>query len=119
MSNPSNIPLSNSITEAAAANETPSIVVRSSGKPNDTFVELTNGTKLGLIQKVEWELSVTDYSRCVVTVIATPAEFKALAKNSTVKVQPAPDYHPLRYLWDWYATKVSLWLNRPKSNSSS
>jgi hypothetical protein len=115
---PSDIPLSNEVTAAAAALETPSLVVRSSGYPNNTVISLTNGTKLGLVQDIQWSMNVHGLAQAVVTTTATPAEFKALARDVTIQVRPAIGYHPFTYLWDWYATKARLaWerlMDKPK-----
>lgn len=105
-------PLSNHVTAAATENGTPSVVLRSDGTPAGTTVKLTNGIGLGLVQSVSWDLSVTGYATCVITTLVTPAEFKALARDTEVLIRAAPGYHPLRYLWDWYATKAWLWWTR-------
>jgi hypothetical protein len=104
------IPLSNDAVKGSAQLGTPSIVVRSDGTPTGTFVELTNGVSLGLVQNIQWELDISGYAQCVVTSMATPAEIKALMRDTTVRVQPMVDVHPWRYLWDWYVAKASIWL---------
>mgnify|MGYP001595893680 CR=1 FL=1 len=108
---PIDIPLSNHAIEGSSAlAKTPSLVIRSDGLPHNTHVELTDGTKLGLIQGILWNLRVDGYATCVIETIATPGEFRALAKNTVITTRPSLGYHPLRYLWDWYATKVSSWV---------
>ncbi len=105
------IPLSNDAVKGSAQLGTPSIVVRSDGTPTGTFVELTNGVSLGLVQNIQWELDISGYAQCVVTSVATPGEMKALLKDTTVCVRPAKGYHPWRYLWDWYIAKASTWIS--------
>lgn len=105
------IPFSNNVTQGAEKVGTPSLIIRSDGTPSNTSISLTNGTKLGLIQSAVWALSLTGYATCVIETIATPGEFKALAKDVTVNVRPAPGYHPFQYLWDWYSAKFSLWFS--------
>jgi hypothetical protein len=104
-------PLSNNATEAADKLDTPAVLIRSDGTPTGTSVELTTGVKLGLVQKVIWGLDLKDYATCIIETIATPGEFKVLQRDTEVRVTPAPGYHPLRYLWDWYTAKFSSWLS--------
>lgn len=109
---PEQIPLSNHVTDAADKLETPSLVIRSDGTPIGTNVALTDGTKLGIVQSVEWALTVQGYATCTVTTMATPAQLKTLGRDTTIALRPAADYHPVRYLWDWYTTKVWRWFKQ-------
>lgn len=105
------IALTNNAIQASDKIGTPSVIIHSDGVPNNSHVELTDGTELGLIQGVLWNLRVDGYATCVIETIATPGEFKALANHTTVLVRPAPDYHPLRYVWDWYTIKFHRWFS--------
>ena len=104
------IPLSNNVTQGASYANTPSVVIRSDGTPINTSVILTNGTKLGLVQGILWNLRIDGYSTCVIETVASPGEFKALARDTTITVCPTPGYHPWRYLWDWYSIKAHKWV---------
>ena len=105
------IALTNNATQGADKIGTPSVVIHSDGIPSNTRVELTDGTKLGLVQGVLWNLRLDDYATCIIETIATPGEFQAFAKHTTVLVRPAPGYHPWRYLWDWYTSKFHRWFS--------
>lgn len=105
------IALTNNATQGADQIGTPSVTIRSDGVPSNTQVELTDGTKLGLVQGILWSLRLDGYATCVIETIATPGEFRALAKNTTILVRPAPSYHPLHYVWDWYTAKFHRWFS--------
>ena len=102
--------LSNDITRAADELSTPSITIRSDGTPVNTLIKMTNGQSLGLVQSISWNVSLGDVASCTITSVATPAEVKVLARNTTMLIRPAAGYHPFRYLWDWYVAKASLWI---------
>lgn len=104
------LPLSNDLTRAADELSTPSVVIRSDGTPVGTTVKMTTGQSLGLVQSISWNVTVGQIASCVITSVATPAEVKALARDTTVLVRPAAGYHPFRYLWDWYVAKASSWI---------
>jgi len=115
----SDVPLSNDVTDAAAAYGTPSLVVRSDGSPIRTTIELTDGTKLGLVQNIAWSMDINGYATATVVTKATPAEFKVLARDARYEVVPALGYHPLCYLWDYYATKAYLWWTKIRTKSAT
>lgn len=116
---PDQIPLSNDLTEAADKLDTPSLVIKSNGLPHATYIALTDGTKLGLIQSVNWGMDVQGRSFCTVTTCAAPAELRVLAKDVRLYVRPAAGYHPFRYLWDWYSTKLARWIHPSAAPLSS
>ena len=41
------------------------------------------------------------------------SDLKTLLNDTTVYVLPAPGYHPLRYLWDWYSFKIGQFFGYP------
>lgn len=86
------------------------VTITSNGTPQMTSVVVSTGQKLGLVQGVQWRMDIDGLAYLTVDTIATPAEVKALLKDTTLEVRPKPGYHPIRYLWDWYTTKVALWL---------
>lgn len=112
----SSTPTSNYVMDAAAqATEGTNVYVSltSDGTANVTTVNVSSGLSLGLVQGVVWKLNTeSGLAHLLVDTVAAPADVKALLKDTLVEVRPKPGYHPFRYLWDWYATKVWLWFNR-------
>ena len=93
-----------------SGNET--IHIESDGTIEQSRVRLSTGQSLGLIQSVAWSFDVRDgLSRAVIETSVTPGDLKVLARNTVLALRPAPSYHPIKYLWDYYATKVWRILN--------
>jgi hypothetical protein len=108
----SSIP-ANYITDAAKANGDRYLYVTSDGNPVNSHIRLSDGTNLGLVQSVKWELSVNGYSKCVVETIASPAELATLMRDTTVVVRLQDK--PLRVLWAYYSTRAREWFRSLRS----
>lgn len=108
--------LSNFATQACEKNGDACITITSHGTPEMTKAKLSDGRSLGLIQKIEWEIGLGDFSRAKITTILTPAELKVMLKDAEFHVQPAERYGPFRYLWDWTISRLYLWVTNPRKN---
>lgn len=105
-------PLSNHATDATVARAKDYLIIASDGTARGSVVRRSDGKPLGLVQSVEWRVGLDDaMAQATIVTSATPATLRALVEDTTLLVRPAPGYHPLRYLWDWYSTKVHLLLN--------
>ena len=99
--------ISNRFTDATAKNGNQFVSVLSDGTAAGTTIVTSTGRNLGLVQSAKWELSVEGEARLTIETLFSPAELKTTLKDTILLVRPAPQYHPFRYLYDWYATKVA------------
>lgn len=68
------------------------LTVKSDGnRPQDTEVRLSDGTALGYVQRIQWDMSVNGLGSCVITTLLTPAQLKVLASDLTIKYQLIED----------------------------
>jgi hypothetical protein len=97
----------NYVTDATTRLGNDYLSIVSNGVASGSKVNLSDGSALGIVQRVEWSLDVGGVAKAVVTTFASPGDLRALVSDTTLLVRPAPGYHPLRYLWDWYAAKLA------------
>ncbi len=106
---------SNWVTNATAAQGHRYVYVTSDGNAANTHVRLSDGTSLGLVQKVSYTLELGSLARCTIDTIASPAEVAALMEQTTVHVQPWGS--PVKWLWVYYTTKLRGYYKGSRFNS--
>lgn len=111
-------PLKNFATEAAEKNGSSVITITSQGTPEMSKIVLSDGRNLGLVQKIEWEIGLGDFSHAKITTLLTPAELKVMLRDTEFRVRPDERYGPFRYLWDWVCAWCYNWATRSKSDKN-
>lgn len=86
-------------------------IVSPTGKPQDTIVQLSNGKSLGRVQSVSWSISVGQVSKCHIETILDSSELSVLLSDTKVFIRPAYNYHPLKYLFDYYLIRIKGFFN--------